>query len=788
MSNQASLPPAPNIRHLRNQSKDLLRSFKSGEPRAAARVRESLPQMTGRTDAEVLQSRFALKDAQSVVAREYGFEDWLALKRHVEDVSAESRERVFDEGNLPEPVAAILRAVEDGDADRVREMLEREPGLVHVRVRSDYEEGDTLLHRADHQRADDGNDPHDPRLRVAQLLIDYGADVDAVGGRGNTVGATPLDAASWAGNVGMVRLLLANGADPEKGGPDGVDYNPVSTAVSHGRVDVFRLLAAAGARYSIQHTIRMGLLEETRALLDADPALLHRTRRADPRWPEGELPLALAAGRPEIFRLLLERGADVRAKDARGYTPLMAARAVGSEWAVRDLLSRGAPDDVFGAIMDKDAARLESLLRDDPSAAAPVGPGPAPLTWAARYGDRETIRLLLEHGANPNVWQDADQSTSTPLKVAVTYQGDDVIRLLLEHGADPEFAGEGERSTALSVAIRNGSVRSIDLLLDAGGDPNRVDNFFGAWGGNLPKIKLLLDRGRVVGNDRPVGARGQEDLSIAAGNGQNAAVELLVCHGANLEYVDKDRLTAIQQAKKERWASTVDLLNEHADICRLPDREARMALERRRRFIDAFVDGGSAEVEAILDDDPTLLTLDIVRSSLLHDAAWNGRGDVVDAMVARGAPMTIHAAAALGRVETVQAFMDSDAALLESLYVDRPMAECTPLKAAAARNQANVAAFLLDHGADIDGQATRTPGGEGKATALHAAVSKGAVGTLRLLLERGANVNLKNWWGAAPIELNWPARNGDRTENIHGLLVAYGADPKDQPSDLVFGR
>ena len=183
MSNQPSLPSTPNIRHLRNQSKDLFRSFRSGEPLAVARVRESLPQLAGSSDAEVLQSRFALEDAQLVVAREYGFDDWLALKRHVERGSAEGWERVFDEGNLPEPVEEILRAVEDGDISRVREMLELDPGLVHVRVRSDYEGGDTLLHRSDHQRADDGNDPHDPRLRVAQLLIDYGADVDAVGGR-----------------------------------------------------------------------------------------------------------------------------------------------------------------------------------------------------------------------------------------------------------------------------------------------------------------------------------------------------------------------------------------------------------------------------------------------------------------------------------------------------------------------------------------------------------------------------------------------------------------------------
>ena len=166
---------------------------------------------------------------------------------------------------------------------------------------------------------------------MAQLLIDRGADIDAVGGRENTVGATPLDAAAWAGNVGMVRLLLRNGADPEKGGHEGVDYNPISTAVSHGRKEIFKLLIEAGAQYGIQHTIRMGMLEETRELLDADPSLLNRTKKADPRWPEGEAPLVLAAGDPGIFNLLLERGADVNARDPRGYTPLMAARSMGND-------------------------------------------------------------------------------------------------------------------------------------------------------------------------------------------------------------------------------------------------------------------------------------------------------------------------------------------------------------------------------------------------------------------------------------------------------------------------
>lgn len=781
MSPQPSLPSNPNLRQFRNQAKDLWRAFKSREPVAARRFRRSLPHLDDLSDEEVFSAKLGLKDAQRILAVEYGFDDWDALKRRVESISRSIRGPVYPEGSLPDDVAEILRAVENGDVDCVRDLLDRDPELAHVRVRSDYEEGDTLLHRSDPQLADDGSDPDDPHLKVAQLLIDRGADVDAVGGRGETVGATPLDAAAWAGNVGMVRLLLANGADPEKGGHEGVDYNPVSTAVSHDRKEIFLMLIEAGARYGIQHTIRMGLLKETQDLLDADPSLLDRTKKADPRWPAGEVPLVLAAGNRSIFNLLLERGADVRARDPRGYTPLMAARAVGDDDAVGELMGRGAPDDVFGAIMNRDTARLQALLQDDPTAANPVDEGPIPIVWAARYGDHDIMRLLLEAGAEPNVWRDVDHFSKTPLAVAITYQEDDVIRLMLEHGADPNFKGEDDRAQTLPVALRIGTVSALKILLGAGADPNRASNFFGAWGGNLVKIKFLLDHGRVVGRNQPPGGLGQEDLAISAGNGQNPAVELLICHGADLDYVDEDGLTAIQRARKNRHPSTIDLLNEHADIRKLPGDEVDQMLSRRRGLIDTYIDGTAAEVAAVLDADPSLLESNVVRASLLHDAAWNGKGGVADVLVERGAPMTIHAAAALGRIEAVSSMLDADPSLLEALYIDRPMTELTPLKVAASKAQIDVAELLLDRGADINGQAT-LPGGYGRSTALHAAVRSGrSVDMVRLLLDRGADVNRKNWWGATPLSTNWPPRRHDSSNEIGDLLVAHGANPEDRP-------
>ena len=79
-----TLPPNPNLEQLRNQAKDLLRAFKEGDINVPSRLRRSIPEMAGLSDAEVFRSRFALKGARRVIAREYGFTEWNDLKREVE--------------------------------------------------------------------------------------------------------------------------------------------------------------------------------------------------------------------------------------------------------------------------------------------------------------------------------------------------------------------------------------------------------------------------------------------------------------------------------------------------------------------------------------------------------------------------------------------------------------------------------------------------------------------------------------------------------------------------------
>ena len=80
----SSLPARPNLEHLRNQAKDLLKSYRAGQSSALNRFRDSLSHLSGLTDDELVRLSLSLRDAQRVVATEYGFPNWMSMRTHVE--------------------------------------------------------------------------------------------------------------------------------------------------------------------------------------------------------------------------------------------------------------------------------------------------------------------------------------------------------------------------------------------------------------------------------------------------------------------------------------------------------------------------------------------------------------------------------------------------------------------------------------------------------------------------------------------------------------------------------
>lgn len=160
---------------------------------------------------------------------------------------------------------------------------------------------------------------------------------------------------------------------------------------------------------------------------------------------------AVEQNQPAVVASLLDSGIDPNILNEDGGSPLMLASYHGFLPIVETLLRHGAK-------VDAKNSRQETALR------------------LAGSAHPDVVKVLLEHGADPNV-RDFYGKT---LLVAVCEAGADrdteTVRLLLEHGADPNIRGEA--GTPLLYAVNmgpRGNTEVVRLLLEHGADPNAKD-------------------------------------------------------------------------------------------------------------------------------------------------------------------------------------------------------------------------------------------------------------------------------------------------------------------------
>src|SRR5215468_7287563 len=158
MSAVRDLPDRPSLNSLRKQAKKLARDAAAGNGEAIARVH-----------AQLRRANLPLsnRDAQLVIAREYGFVGW-------QELTAEVQKRV---GNALEWAASQAKvAIHNEDHERLRALLTEYPALVSWR------EGDQTLLDSTTSYAMDCADPERERTytrpAAAEMLIDAGATVE----------------------------------------------------------------------------------------------------------------------------------------------------------------------------------------------------------------------------------------------------------------------------------------------------------------------------------------------------------------------------------------------------------------------------------------------------------------------------------------------------------------------------------------------------------------------------------------------------------------------------------
>lgn len=278
---------------------------------------------------------------------------------------------------------------------------------------------------------------------------------------------TPLIEAAKKGDAAAVRSLIAQKADVNQAAPDGT--TALHWASHLDELESAEALLRAGA--NVNATTDLGVTPLWLAGENGSAAMVRLLigAKADPNIAllSGETPLMVAArtGNAEAVDLIASAGADVNAHGTRKQTALM--------WAV----SQKHPEAVRALLKYKPDLHLKSEMWEMVMAVPPHGHlpynkaiphgGETALMFAARVGDLESAKLLVEAGANVN---DTDAWGVSAVNLAAHSGFTELVEYLLEKGADPNAAACGFHP--LHVAVMRRDARMVKAMLEHGAKPD----------------------------------------------------------------------------------------------------------------------------------------------------------------------------------------------------------------------------------------------------------------------------------------------------------------------------
>ena len=499
-----ALPARPHLDHLKKQAKLLLDGVRRKDRNALERIQLALPAAASLDHEAIAQMNLRLHDAQSCVAREYGFASWTLLKEYVvlamvsDDVLERRRQWqrwAFGYGYQVAKPRLAARLLQDypnllaGDA--VLACATGDIATVSMAIAADAT-------WANHALADNAMSPlvcaafsglielpdYAPAIRACvQLLLKAGADPNA---RWNDpqLPDDPLSALYGAAgrnhDIGMTRMLLEAGADPN----DNESLYHATEAVDDTLVS---LLLNAGARVTGSNALFRALDFERPGTLR-----LLLAHGGDPNEPgPGGTPLLHAIRRHrslEIIEILLAAGADPSASGPHGVSAYRHAYCLGLDQVAQRLLQAGAsqdshPGDAFlNACARADGTAVQAMLRADPGLIAKLAP--------------RALRMLPDMAAAGR---------------------DDAVRVMVEAGWPVTARGGDIDGSALNQAVFRGNASLAVFLLAHGAHYDERhgynDNVYGTLsfasiaettpGGDwLACAKALIDAGSPIPEDR----------------------------------------------------------------------------------------------------------------------------------------------------------------------------------------------------------------------------------------------------------------------------------------------
>ena len=351
-------------------------------------------------------------------------------------------------------------------------------------------------------------------VAVVETLLGAGADVNTA----RTNGETPLMTAARVGSVEVVRRLLAAGADPNNTEAT-LRQTALMLAVAENHTPVARVLLELGASVSARSTNRFTplLFAAQQGNLDAARLLLSAGANVNESAPEGiggntnartrfiadtdaaALLVAIDSLHEEMALFLLDQGADPGHAGA-GRTALHAAVQHRMPAVVTALLERGADPN---ARLERRLPFVSRRINQD-NGLTPSNIGATPFFLAASFGDLETMRILVEGGADPML---RVNDGTTALMVAA---GADYV-----DGADKY----GRRRFGDNLAMQVSALETVEYLLDLGLDLHATNEYeqttlhAAVYLGGALLVPFLVEQGADI---NAINQRGQTPWMIAA--------------------------------------------------------------------------------------------------------------------------------------------------------------------------------------------------------------------------------------------------------------------------------
>jgi hypothetical protein len=420
------LPPHPSLEHQQKLAKRLLREVWAGDGDAIARVRAFLPGMSN-------PDSMKLHDAQRVIARGYGFDSWLAMKRKIESLTQSPLEQ-FD------------AAVREGDPERARALLEKYADVREAINEPRFDFDSPAIHQAK------------KNLALVDVLLKFGADINA-------------RSRWWAGDFGILEWDLT--------------------------LEQARPLIERGAQVTAWAAAGLGLYEELKTILLATPELARRRGgdgktvlhcAATPDIVElllkagadleardvdhGSTPLQYLIGDEKVARRLVDSGAEVdifaaaRLGDSDLVEKCLCADRTSAEARVNRPPFTAPGGHIYGWTLGFDLTPADVARKfDHPEMAQRILSFLSPkarLIDALWCGDGDRARE--EFAWHTLAIQEIEPHEHSLLPAAAWWYRPESVRLMLQMGFDPHATG-AHRATALDRASFHGYADIVETLV-----------------------------------------------------------------------------------------------------------------------------------------------------------------------------------------------------------------------------------------------------------------------------------------------------------------------------------